>query len=296
MPQGSTIECHGVRFACAEGGAEVLGGIDLVVPAGTSLALVGPSGGGKSLMGLLARFHDPVAGGVRLGGVDLRDLDPVLLMTRVAYVQQDHLFAGTILDNIRTTRPVATDDEVLEAARRARVADFVPDLAAGWDTVVPSGGGNLSGGQRQRISIARPCSRGPTSSWTRPPHSSTRRASAPSARPSLSFDDGRRSSVAHRLRSIVDYDQSPAATRGRCWPSAGRRRSPDERRCVRGGVRESQAVPGQRHGGAARPSVANERARSRSQPRLPVGLSESPTNDSSVVTASAPRVSHCCAT
>jgi len=154
---GYRIECRSVRFSYNPEGPEVLRGIDLTVAQGGSLALVGPSGGGKStIMGMLARFHDPTSGQVRLGGVDLRDMDPVTLMQQVAYVQQDdYLFADTLLNNIRMACPEATDDEVIAAAEGARVADFVPELKDGWQTLLPAGGGTLSGGQRQRISIAR---------------------------------------------------------------------------------------------------------------------------------------------
>ncbi|MDO4899685.1 ABC transporter ATP-binding protein [Actinomyces sp.] len=161
---GYGIEFRSVRFSYGSQGPEVLHGIDLAVPAGGSLALVGPSGGGKStIMGLLARFHDPSAGRVLLGGVDLRDMDPVALMQQVAYVQQDdYLFTDTLLNNIRMARPDATDDEVYEAAERARVAEFVPELAEGWQTVLPPGGGNLSGGGSASESRLRePCSRAP---------------------------------------------------------------------------------------------------------------------------------------
>ncbi|RRD50175.1 ABC transporter ATP-binding protein [Arachnia propionica] len=216
---GTMIECRGVRFAYGDGGPEVLGGIDLTVPAGGSLALVGPSGGGKStLMGLLARFHDPTAGAVMLGGVDLREMDPVTLMTRVAYVQQDdHLFADTVLNNIRMARPDATDEEVVEAARRARVADFIPNLADGWDTVLPSGGGNLSGGQRQRISIARAMLKGAgvvlldeATAFLDPESERAVGEAVAELRRSATVV-----TIAHRLGSIVDHDRVAYIDEGR---------------------------------------------------------------------------------
>lgn len=210
-PEGAGIECRAVRFGYDETGPEVLRGVDVMVPEGGSLALVGPSGGGKStLMGLLARFHDPTSGAILLGGVDLREMDPVTVMQRIAYVQQDdHLFADTVFNNIRMARPEATDDEVFEAARRARVTEFIPRLKDGWDTILPSGGGSLSGGQRQRISIAR---------------AMLKRAGVVLLDEATAFLDPeseravgealaelRRDAtvitIAHRLGSIIDYDQ-----------------------------------------------------------------------------------------
>lgn len=156
-PEGFALELRNVWFRYDDDEPDVLSDVNLDIPENTSLAIVGPSGGGKStLLGLLARFHDVSEGSVRLGGVDVRDLDPVELMRRVAYVQQDdYLFADTIMENIRMARPGASDDEVIAAADRARVSQFVAELPEGWHTVLPAGGGQLSGGQRQRLSVAR---------------------------------------------------------------------------------------------------------------------------------------------
>lgn len=133
----------------------VVHGITLDVPAGRVTALVGATGAGKSTLArLVARFWDVTEGSVRIGGVDVRDVDPAVLMRSIALVQQDdHVFDDTVTANIRIGRPGATDAEVLAAGRRAGVDEFAD--AIGWDTVLGSGGGRLSGGQRQRISIAR---------------------------------------------------------------------------------------------------------------------------------------------
>ena len=140
-----------------EPGVPVLRGLDLTVRPGEHLAVVGPSGSGKSTVAaLVLRLLDPDAGSVRLDGTDLRELDLSWLRSQVALVQQEAvLFSGTIEDNIRQGRPGATDREVQEAARRARVTEFTAYLPEGLRTPVTERGSNLSGGQRQRISLAR---------------------------------------------------------------------------------------------------------------------------------------------
>ncbi|MEV0080088.1 ABC transporter ATP-binding protein [Nocardia neocaledoniensis] len=135
----------------------VLDGLTLTVPQGARYAIVGPSGAGKStLLHLLARFHDVHAGAVRLGGVDVRDIDTATLMARVAIVFQDvYLFDGTIEDNIRLGRPDASTAEVRAAATAARLDEVIERLPGGWSAAVGEGGALLSGGERQRVSIAR---------------------------------------------------------------------------------------------------------------------------------------------
>ena len=140
-----------------EPGVPVLAGTDLRVRPGQHVALVGPSGSGKSTVAsLLLRLVDPDGGSVRLDGVDLRELDLAWLRSQVALVQQEAVvFSGTVEDNIRQGRPDATDAEVAEAARRARVTEFTDALPDGLRSPVTERGSNLSGGQRQRISLAR---------------------------------------------------------------------------------------------------------------------------------------------
>ncbi|QHN28621.1 ATP-binding cassette domain-containing protein [Gordonia pseudamarae] len=136
--------------------APVLDGFDLTVPAGTSIAIVGATGSGKSTIGrLIARFWDVDTGSVRVGDVDVRDYCAADLAETVAFVQQDeYIFAGTLFDNIRVARRGATDDEVHAAARAAQLDDVAAGLPDGRRTELPADGG-LSGGQRQRVSIAR---------------------------------------------------------------------------------------------------------------------------------------------
>jgi ATP-binding cassette subfamily B protein len=154
-PDSADIELDGVRFGYD--GAAVLDGLSMRVPQGRLTALVGPSGAGKTtVVKLIARFFDPDAGAVRLGGVDVRELRTEDLTSAISVVFQDvYLFDGTILDNIRVGRPDATDEEVHAAASTARVDDIADRLPGGWAAPVGEGGSRLSGGERQRISIAR---------------------------------------------------------------------------------------------------------------------------------------------
>ncbi|GHB74949.1 ABC transporter ATP-binding protein [Streptomyces viridiviolaceus] len=135
----------------------VIDNASLSVPQGQRLAVVGPSGAGKStLLQLLARFYDVDAGTVRVGGVDVRDIDPEVLMARIAIVFQNvYLFDGTIEENVRLGRPDATDAEVRAAATAARLDEVTERLPDGWAANVGEGGALLSGGERQRVSIAR---------------------------------------------------------------------------------------------------------------------------------------------
>ncbi len=136
---------------------DVLRGLSLEAPQGGMTALVGRSGSGKStIVRLMARFWDPRAGEVRLGGVPLKRMGADALLSRVSIVFQDvYLFQDTIAENIRMGREGATDEEVRDAARRAACLEFIERLPQGFDTVVGEGGCTLSGGEKQRISIAR---------------------------------------------------------------------------------------------------------------------------------------------
>ncbi|WP_420176888.1 ABC transporter ATP-binding protein [Luteococcus sp. OSA5] len=138
-------------------GIPVLRGVDLNVKPGETVAVVGPSGSGKSTtISLLLRLIDPDQGSVQLDGIDVRDVALSQLRYRLALVQQEaSLFTGTIEENIRQGRPHASDDEVAQAVRLARVDEFTDLLPEGLQTQVSERGGSLSGGQRQRISLAR---------------------------------------------------------------------------------------------------------------------------------------------
>ena len=135
----------------------VIKDVSLTIHPGEVVAFVGPSGSGKStLTKLIARFWDVSDGKITFGGTDIKDLDPKSLMKNFSFVFQDvTLFQDSILNNIRMGNEDATDDEVLDAARKAFCDEFVTKLSEGYETVLGENGGTLSGGERQRISIAR---------------------------------------------------------------------------------------------------------------------------------------------
>lgn len=135
----------------------VLSGIDLRIRAGEVLALVGPSGAGKTtLVQLIPRFYDPTAGHVLADGIELRDVTLRSLRGQIGIVAQDTiLFSGTVRENILYGKPDASDDDLLAVARAAHVEEFVAELPEGYDTLLGERGTKLSGGQRQRIAIAR---------------------------------------------------------------------------------------------------------------------------------------------
>ena len=145
-----------VSFAYNEG-QNVLQDVDLSIPAGKTLALVGPSGGGKTtLCHLLLRFYDIREGSITIDGHDIRDVTMRSLRENVGIVQQDvFLFADSILENIRYGRLDATDEEVVEAAKRAHIHEEIMTFPDGYETNVGERGMLLSGGQKQRVSIAR---------------------------------------------------------------------------------------------------------------------------------------------
>ncbi|AEB07868.1 ABC transporter related protein [Coriobacterium glomerans PW2] len=135
----------------------VIDHMNLAIAPGETIALVGPSGGGKSTTcALLPRFYDVSAGAITIDGQDVRDVTQESLRRSIGLVQQDvYLFDGTIRDNIEYGRPGATDEEIADAARKANIHEFIESLEDGYDTVVGERGGRLSGGQKQRIAIAR---------------------------------------------------------------------------------------------------------------------------------------------
>ena len=150
------VDYRDVTFSY-DGTHPVLDGLTLSIPAGTSVALVGPSGGGKTTTcSLLPRFYDVAGGAVTIDGVDVRDVQLASLREAIGIVQQDvYLFGGTVGENIAYGRPGATQAEIEEAARKANIHEFICSLPDGYDTLVGERGARLSGGQKQRIFIAR---------------------------------------------------------------------------------------------------------------------------------------------
>ena len=152
-----TIEFDDVHFAYPGGRGKAHDGLSFRVAAGEKIGIVGPSGSGKSSVArLLLRLFDPQSGAVRVGGRDVRALDPEVLRGEIAVVHQDtHLFHGTVAENLRLGKPQATAAELERAASDANAHDFIMQLPEGYETILGERGVNLSGGQRQRLAIAR---------------------------------------------------------------------------------------------------------------------------------------------
>lgn len=212
------ISYRGVTFSYIAG-ERVLDGLDLEVRPGETLALVGPSGGGKSTTcSLLPRFYDVDAGSITIDGQDVREVTQRSLRQAIGLVQQDvYLFDGTIADNIAYGRPNATAGEIREAARRARVDEFVRDLPEGYETQVGERGTRLSGGQKQRIAIARVFLKDPPILIFDEATSALDNESEAAVQASLSeLAHGRTTLViAHRLSTIRDADEIATIDHGR---------------------------------------------------------------------------------
>lgn len=156
-PKDASVSFEHVTFRYPGADRPALDDVSFTVPEGTVVALVGPSGGGKSTAAsMIPRFWDAESGSVKLGGVDVRDMDGRDLMDHVAFVFQDtKLFKVSVLENIRMARPSATLEEIQAAAKAAQCGDILEKLPQGIDTVVGAKGVYLSGGEAQRIALAR---------------------------------------------------------------------------------------------------------------------------------------------
>ena len=157
IPEGRDVQLKNVRFSYSAKSGEILHGIDLTLPEGSYTALVGPSGGGKSTLArLIARFWDVCDGSIEIGGVNIRNMPIAQLSELVSFVTQDNfLFQASIKENIRIGNPLATDEEVIAAAKKACCDEFISKLPDGYDTSAGEAGKKLSGGEKQRIAIAR---------------------------------------------------------------------------------------------------------------------------------------------
>nr|MCR4748980.1 ABC transporter ATP-binding protein/permease [Lachnospiraceae bacterium] len=160
-PKTYDIEFTNVEFsyynAVSTENRKVLNDVSFVIPEGTTTAIVGPSGSGKTtICNLIARFYDVTRGSIRLGGTDVKEYNLDSLLKNISMVFQNvYLFNDTIRANICFGRENVTEEEMIDAAKKARCHDFIMEMPDGYDTVIGEGGGTLSGGQKQRISIAR---------------------------------------------------------------------------------------------------------------------------------------------
>ncbi|KUN67234.1 multidrug ABC transporter ATP-binding protein [Streptomyces canus] len=197
----------------------ILGGIDIDVPAGSSLAVVGPTGAGKSTLGyLVPRLYDVTGGRVTLDGVDVRDLDFDTLARGIGVVSQEtYLFHASVADNLRFAKPEATDEEIEQAARAAQIHEHIASLPDGYDTVVGERGHRFSGGEKQRLAIARTILRDPPVLILDEATSAldTRTEFAVQAAIDALSANRTTLTIAHRLSTIRDADQIVVLDSGR---------------------------------------------------------------------------------
>ena len=213
------VRFSGVTFAYPGSDRNAVTDVDLVAPAGTTLAIVGETGSGKSTLAALgARLYDPDRGRITIDGIDVRDLRLADLARIVGVVSQEtYLLHTTVRENLRYAKPDATDAEIEAAARAARIHDLIADLPEGYDTVVGSRGHRFSGGEKQRIAIARTLLRDPRvlilDEATSALDTETERA-VQDAFDSLSV--GRTTiTIAHRLSTVRDADRIAVIDHGR---------------------------------------------------------------------------------
>ncbi len=213
------VSLSGVTFRYPAADRDALTGIDLDIPAGSTLALVGETGSGKTtLASLVSRLHDPTSGTVRIDGIDIRDLRLTDLAAIVGVVSQEtYLLHATVRENLRYAKPEATDDEIEQAAKAAQIHDLIAGLPDGYDTMVGSRGHRFSGGEKQRIAIARTLLRDPrvlvldeaTSALDTQTERAVQQAFDQLARGRTTI------TIAHRLSTVRNADQIVVLDHGR---------------------------------------------------------------------------------
>jgi ATP-binding cassette subfamily B protein len=193
--------------------------VSVTVPPGSTLAIVGETGSGKTTLGyLVARLYDPTRGRVTIDGHDIRDVSFASLAATVGVVSQEtYLFHASVRENLRFAQPDASDDEIVEAARAARIHDLIESLPEGYDTMVGERGYRFSGGEKQRIAIARTILRNPPVLVLDEATSSLDTRTERAVQEALDrLAEGRTTiAIAHRLSTVRDADQIVVLERGR---------------------------------------------------------------------------------
>ncbi|MFD4548017.1 ABC transporter ATP-binding protein [Streptomyces sp. NPDC058467] len=210
---------RGVCFSYAGAERPTLDGVDVTVPAGRSLAIVGETGSGKTTLSyLIPRLYDATSGAVTIDGVDVRDLSFTTLAAAVGVVSQEtYLFHASVADNLRFAKPGATDEELVAAARIAHIHDYLMSLPDGYDTVVGERGYRFSGGEKQRLAIARAILRDPPILVLDEATSALDTQTEQAVQDAIDAASAGRTTitVAHRLSTIRDADEIIVLERGR---------------------------------------------------------------------------------
>ncbi|MEV8591315.1 ABC transporter ATP-binding protein [Streptomyces sp. NPDC051180] len=213
------VRMRNIGFSYASAERPTLDGVDVTVPAGRSLAIVGETGSGKTTLSyLIPRLYDPTSGTVTIDGIDVRDLSFATLSATVGVVSQEtYLFHATVADNLRFAKPGATDEELVAAARIAHIHDYLVSLPDGYDTVVGERGYRFSGGEKQRLAIARAILRDPPILVLDEATSALDTQTEQAVQEAIDAASAGRTTitVAHRLSTIRDADEIVVLDRGR---------------------------------------------------------------------------------